>query len=407
MTSPVDRTRFSGTLRACILGSVLLLVGAFGGGCEDDDAEQPEGNTASAEQQAAKRPEKGAEGKGPQAKARGGRKGSARSRGPSMFTRSRGMMGTVFRVAVADAPARKAAGPVRRALDEIGRLEDLLSEWRDESEISRINQAAGKHPVEVSEETLAVVQAGVNVSRWSQGAFDLSWAALRGLYDFRPDRQKIPERREVRKQLRKIDWEAIEIDEQKQTVFLEKDGMAIGTGGIAKGYALDRASEILKDAGLDSFMLFGGGQVQVHGMKGDRPWRVGIQHPRKAQEYFAFFESTGGSISTSGDYEHFFFDDEGTRWHHILDPRDGLPARKSRSVTVMAPAGLYADALSTAAFVLGPKRALRMFREMPYEAELVMLGDECKLHTTPGARDKLRFRIELEDGVLPNCADKP
>ena len=323
-----------------------------------------------------------------------------------LFTRSRPLMGTVFVIKV-DAEPSVAEPAVAAAFAELERLEGVLSEWRDDSEISRINQLAGQEPVRVSEDVFAVVKAGLDVSRWSEGAFDLSWAALRGLYDFRPGHQHIPRRSEVRPRLNLIEWEDMEIDPTARSVFLRREGMSIGTGGIGKGYALDRAGAVLREAGITSYMLFGGGQVQVHGPRpgaaGPRPWRVGIQHPRRADEYFAFFEADDGSISTSGDYEHFFIDEDGKRWHHILDPRTGLPARGTVSVTLLAPSGLYADALSTASFVLGPEKALRMLGEIPIRAEAIILDEDCRLHTTPGTFERLQLRVELEDGIVPGC----
>ncbi|MAQ19444.1 MAG: hypothetical protein CMN30_32175 [Sandaracinus sp.] len=322
-----------------------------------------------------------------------------------LITRSRPLMGTVFIIKV-DATEEVAGPALDAAFDEIERLEDVLSEWRSDSEISRINQNAGVRPVAVGEDVFRVVKAGVDVSRWSQGAFDLSWAALRGLYDFRPGRQRVPDRREVRPRLRLIDYRKIQIDEDARTVFLETEGMAIGTGGIGKGYALDRAGAILREAGIESYMLFGGGQVQVHGMRGDRPWRVGIQHPRNESTYFAFLESEGGSISTSGDYERVYVDPTGKRWHHILDPRTGLPVDRTMSVTMVAAEGLYADALSTASFVLGPQRALRMLARIQDEvgAEAVIVGGDCRVHATEGTAEALQWRVELDGrNTLPDC----
>lgn len=331
---------------------------------------------------------------------------------PTLVSRERELMGTVF-VIQAEAPAALDETRVARAIDagfdEMERLERILSEWRDNTEVSRINRGAGGPPVAVSDDTLAVVRAGVQVSRWSEGAFDLSWAALHGLYDFRPGRQRVPSRDELTPRLALIDWQRIGLDESARTVRLETAGMAIGTGGIGKGYALDRAGSILRGRGIESYMLFGGGQVQIlgerHTDEGTRPWRVGIQHPRDPSSYFAFFEANSGSISTSGDYEHAHIDDAGTRWHHIIDTDTGLPARGTTSVTLLAPEGLYADALSTAVFVLGPDRGLAMLASLPFRAEAVILDDECRLFTTPGTRERLAIRVELEDGNrIPGCA---
>lgn len=324
-----------------------------------------------------------------------------------LFGRNRQIMGTVFSIQV-DAPEEVAEPAIAAAFDEIARLEEVLSEWRPSSEISRINAAAGEHPVAIGTDTLEVVRAGLETSRESGGAFDLSWAALRGLYDFGPGSHDDPDPREIRRRIRLIGYRDIVLDEAAGTVFLRRRGMQIGTGGIAKGYALDRAGSILEAAGIRSYMLFGGGQVQIHGMRGDRPWRVGIQHPREPEEYFAFLEASDVSISTSGDYEHSYFDDAGVRIHHIIDTRTGLPARGALSVTVITRDGIHADALSTAVFVLGVERGLALLAALPFHAEAVIVGPDCVLHATPGTADRLRFRMPPDaNGVLPRCVGRP
>lgn len=297
---------------------------------------------------------------------------------PQMFRRTQTMMGTLVQVTVLAPEDEEHEQAVRDAFAEMRRLEGLLSEWLPESEISRINQAAGRAPVEVSADTLAVVRAGLEVSRWSEGAFDLSWAALRGLYLFQPGEETIPTPAEIKPRLKLIDYRQIVLDEPKHSVFLRKKGMMIGTGGIAKGYALDRAGQVLKAAGIENYMLFGGGQVQVHGLKGDRPWRVGIQHPRK-NDYFGFLAVDGGSISTSGDYEHAFIRD-GRRWHHLLDVKTGLPVAHTASVTILADSGLYADALSTAVFAMGYERALKKLAEAPGHPSFVVVDESMHVH---------------------------
>jgi len=321
---------------------------------------------------------------------------------PPLLSRTRPLMSTVFRIQV-DSPPDNAENVIRQAFEEIDRLEAVLSEWRDDSDISKVNDLAGKKSVKVGDDTLRVVDAGMDVSMWSRGAFDLSWAALWGLYDFRPDAIKIPTPEEIKPRLALIDYQNIRVSKKHKTVFLKKRGMAIGTGGIAKGYALDHAGAILRGGGVDNYMIFGGGQVQVHGERDGRPWRVGIQHPRDPSTYFAALESTGASFSTSGDYEHAVFDGSGNRWHHIIDTKTGRPADRSLSVTIMTAEGIYADALSTAAFVLGPQKALKMLRRIAYPAEAVIVGADCKVYMTPKAKKQIRFNVELVGGRLPNC----
>ena len=326
----------------------------------------------------------------------------ASSSSSPLLSRTRPLMSTVFRIQVDSSP-ENAEKVIRDAFREIERLETVLSEWRDDSDIAKVNSLAGKRAVKVGEDTLRVVDAGLDVSMWSRGAFDLSWAALWGLYDFRPDSIKIPSAADIKPRLALIDYKNIRISKKYSTVFLKKRGMAIGTGGIAKGYALDHAGAILRGGGVDNYMIFGGGQVQVHGRRDGRPWRVGIQHPRDPQSYFAALESTGASFSTSGDYEHAVFDGAGRRWHHIIDPKTGRPADKSLSVTIMTAEGIYADALSTAAFVLGPAKALKMLSRMAYPAEAVIVGADCKVYLTPKAKKQIRWTLDLVDGRLPNC----
>ncbi len=377
--------------RAALCG--CLAASACRGGGEE------EGGGAEVSQAPARAP--GAGGKGLQAREAAG----VAAPRVEELTRSRPLMGTIVRFTVVDAPRARAEAAVRSALDEMERLESVLSEWLPDSEISRINAAAGKHPVRVGPDTIAVVRAALDVARWSHGAFDPTWAAMRGLYDFRPGHFRVPPHALIHRRRALVDWRQVVLDEEAGTVFLKRAGMALGTGGIAKGYALDRAAAILRAAGIRHYMLYGGGQVQVGGLKHGRPWRVGIQHPRRADAFFGFFEVTDRSISTSGDYERFYVDARGRRWHHILDPRTGEPARGAMSVTVLAPTGLYADALSTAAFVLGPERALRMFRKMPYEADFVMVDGNCRLVATDGAHDRLKMSTELLEGErLPDCS---
>ncbi|NLY94322.1 MAG: FAD:protein FMN transferase [Myxococcales bacterium] len=321
---------------------------------------------------------------------------------PKLYAEQRELMGTVFSIRV-DAKGRVARAAVAEAFAEMERLEEILSEWRPTSEISRIAQAAGQHPVEISSDTMAVLRAGLEVSRESKGAFDLTWAVLHGLYDFRPGFARLPSRAEVRARLPLIDYRDLVLDEAASTAFLKRKGMALGTGGIGKGYALDKAGAILERHGITSYILFGGGQVQVKGMRGDRPWRVGIQHPRRPNEYIAYFEATEGSVSTSGDYERYLVGPSGERIHHILDVRTGLPAHRSISATVLAPSGLYADALSTAAFVMGPERALAMFDRLPFPVKAVLIDPDCQVFTTPGTLEELHLQVELQSGVLPGC----
>jgi len=315
--------------------------------------------------------------------------------------RSRALMSTVYEFVVAEPDSPGLQRAMDDAFAEIARLEGVLSEWRADSEISAVNRAAGRAPVKVGADVLAVVKAGLAASAESEGAFDMTWASLHGVWDFRADPPRIPDRTLIAQRVRKIDYRKVTVDEAASTVGLGEVGMAIGLGGIAKGYALDRAAAILTAAGIRNFVLYGGGQVLVSGRRGGRPWRVGIQNPR-GDGYFAHYEMTSGSASTSGDYERFFVLD-GVRYHHIIDtrprsPTRGMPARGLVSVTVIADTGMRADALSTAIFVSGAEKGMELARRAGVEAVLVTDGLETL--ATDGIRPTLRAR-PLGDTPLP------
>jgi thiamine biosynthesis lipoprotein len=314
--------------------------------------------------------------------------------------RQRQMMGTIIQMTSVGEPEEKAGPILEAALDEMQRLEGLLSEWKPNSDVSKVNAAAGQEPVHVGPELIDNVRVGLQVARWSDGAFDLSWAALRGLYLFQPGQERVPTDAELKERLPLVNYRNIALDEKQQTVFLKRKGMQLGLGGIAKGYALEKAANLLKERGVVNYMIFGGGQVLVNGHKGDRAWRVGVQHPR-VNDYFGFIEADGGSIATSGDYEHAFMKD-GKRWHHIIDLHTGRPVQHTASVTVVSESAFYADAIDTALFIMGAKKAMKKLATAPGpKAEVLIVDSDMRLHMSPGMEKRLNVRTHLVDGKLP------
>lgn len=314
----------------------------------------------------------------------------------------RTLMATPWAVTIVGGDAERARAAGERALDEVARLEALLSEWQPDSEISRVNRAAGGAPVKVGPELLACVRASLEIARWSDGAFDISWASLRGLWDFSARSAHVPPSpARVRERLPLWNYRNIVIDEAAGTLLLRQPGVQIGLGGVAKGYALDRAGAVLQEAGFTNYVLFAGGQVLVHGRRGDRPWRIGIQHPRAAGQ-FAYVELTEGSVATSGDYEH-AYRHGGRTYHHILDPKTGFPSRRSAAVTLVAPTALWADAVDTALFVMGPKAALAAIDHAPGGPHAAAIIDPTlHLHVTDRLREKLTMLAPLDaHGRLP------
>jgi thiamine biosynthesis lipoprotein len=320
---------------------------------------------------------------------------------PALHKAQRKLMGTIWSVTIAGGDADAAHAAAERALSEVDRLETLLSEWLPDSDISRVNHAAGVAPVAVGPELLECVRVSLEVARWSQGAFDISWAGLRGLWDFGPDSAHVPPSpAELKAKLPLWNYRNIVLDAAHGTVFLKKRGMQIGLGGVAKGYALDAAGALLQQAGFPNFLIYAGGQVLVHGKKGDRSWRVGIQHPREPR-HFAFVEIEDGSLATSGDYEHTWVH-EGRTYHHILDPKTGYPSTRTSSVTLIASTGLWADAIDTAVFIMGPERGLKALRAAPggpFEAAVV--DPRMHLHLSDNMRARLVMTADIEpDGLI-------
>jgi thiamine biosynthesis lipoprotein len=256
------------------------------------------------------------------------------------------------------------------AYAEIRRIEDLMTDWehpgQPPSDVVKINAAAGKSAVEVSTETLEVIQASLDMSRKSDGAFDITYAAMRGLWKFDDDMEKrIPPAAEIEKRRQLINYRDVIVDAKKHTVKLRRPGMRLGLGGIAKGYAVDRCAEVLRRHGLHDFMVQAGGDLFVAGKKGPANWMVGVRDPRGGpRAIIAKMAIQDHAFSTAGDYERAYVLD-GKRYHHIIDPKTGYPATASRGVTIFAPTAFLADALDDAVFILGPERGMALVDSYP------------------------------------------
>jgi thiamine biosynthesis lipoprotein len=274
-------------------------------------------------------------------------------------------MGTHLAYAAFTTPAVNEA-KVRALFDaataEIVRLEKLMTTWDAESEVSRINAAAGKAPVVVGPETFDVIREGLHASSISDGTFDITFETLHGLWKFDQDLDPHPPTpAAVHALVRYVGFRHVKLDAAASTVFLDEPHVRIGLGGIAKGYAVDHAAKVLLDGGLMTFYAQAGGDLYTHGSKPDgSPWIAGIRDPRGPEnDYFATMAINDHAFSTAGDYERSYVVD-GKRYHHIIDPRTGYPATASRSVTIWAPTALVADEIDDAVFILGPERGLAL-----------------------------------------------
>jgi FAD:protein FMN transferase len=306
-----------------------------------------------------------------------------------LVERSRLAMGAPLHLTAwtVDQPGAEAA--FEQVFAEVNRLEKLMSTWIADSDVVRVNQMAGVRPVPVSADVRDVLSTARQISEWTGGKFDVTFGVLSGLWKFDQDQDNVvPDMREARRRLPLIDYRGIQIDDAAGTVFLMRKRMSIHLGGIGKGFAIDRAVEILRQRGVRDFMIQDGGDIYVAGLKDGHPWRLGIQDPRgSANQIFAEVDLTDGTFSTSGDYERFFVKD-GRRYHHILDPATGEPARGTRSVTIVTNRAVIADGLSTGVFILGPKAGMALIEKLP-DVEGVIMSDENEVLISSGLRNRV------------------
>lgn len=289
--------------------------------------------------------------------------------GPGVLRVERPLMGTLWTIEVVDHGRVEAAHrAIEEAFAELRRIDALMSEWKPDSPLSAINAAAGRDAVEVPAELRAIIERGIRYGELSDGAFDITWHAMKKIWHF-DDSFVPPSREQVAAARRNVDYRAIQIDGNR--VRLPRHGMSIGLGGIAKGYAVDRAARVLAGARFHDSLVDGGGDVLASGTRDGRPWRLGIQHPRRERgSLMGVLSVSNQALVTSGDYERFRIAG-GVRYHHIIDARTGWPANASQSVTVLSPTAEQGVVLAKVAFILGPEKGLAAARAQGVEALLI------------------------------------
>jgi thiamine biosynthesis lipoprotein len=255
-------------------------------------------------------------------------------------------------------------------MDEFRRIDNLMSHYKPESQLSQINAHANDQPVQVDKELFDLIKLSTHYSQITDGAFDITYASVGYLYDYR--RHIHPTEEQIRQALPAVNWRNMLFDEEHHTVRFEHPGMRIDLGGIGKGYAVDRGVEILKARGIGHALVTAGGDSRIIGDRFGRPWLVAIRHPDDPGKVVTRIPLSDSAVSTSGDYER-YFDEGGVRYHHIIDPRTGHSASRVRSATIMAPTATQTDGMSKTAFVLGAEKALEIINRMPeYDAVFVL-----------------------------------
>ncbi len=308
------------------------------------------------------------------------------------ITKTEFLMDTIVESVIYADNAKQGEEALTAAYNEIIRLESVLDRHTSGSDVTKVNEAAGMSAVQVSQNTLDVVNRSLEVGAFSEGAFDITIAPLIKLWGFGTSNTQVPSETELREALALVDYKLVQVDDSASTVFLPKAGMELDLGGIAKGFIVDRAVDVLREKGITSAYLDAGGDIRVLGSKPDgTPWRIGVRHPRDRRGIAAVVEIRDSAIVTSGDYERFFHEN-GERYHHIINPGTGMPTHGLTSVTVVAADAFTADAYSTAVFVLGLERGVALVESMP-GVEAVIITEDFQVHITSGLEGLVDVRI--------------
>jgi thiamine biosynthesis lipoprotein len=293
----------------------------------------------------------------------------------------RDIMGTRISLDLWHTDSAQAEDCSRQVFTEMYRIDALMSSYLASSEVSYINDNAAITNVEVSDELLQLIRRSLHFSQISGGAFDITYASVGYAYDYRRHQQ--PSDQAVAQNLDAIDYRHIELDDHG--IHFKNSAVRIDLGGIAKGYAVDRAIDILRECGINQAMVSAGGDSRIIGDRGGRPWMIGIQHPRKDDDIALRLPLSDIAISTSGDYQRYFIED-GKRIHHIINPATGRSAEASWSASVTGPDAMTTDALSTTIFILGAIDGLALIEKLD-GFDAIIIDSHGKIHYSSGFRE--------------------
>jgi thiamine biosynthesis lipoprotein len=294
-------------------------------------------------------------------------------------TREEAIMGTRVAVEVWHEDGAAAEAAMAAVIAEMHRVDRLMSHYKPESELSQVNAAAAAGPVTVAPELAALIARALEFSALTGGAFDITYASVGYLYDYRA--QQRPSEAEITARLPAVDWRHVEVDRGASTVRFTREGVRIDLGGIAKGYAVDRGIAILRELGIRHAAVTAGGDSRLLGDRRGRPWVVGIRHPDDRERVISRIPLVDAAMSTSGDYER-YFDEDGRRYHHIINPRTGHSAGGLRSVTIIGPDATLTDGLSTSVFVMGAERGLALVERLGNVDAVLVTADGRVLYSS-------------------------
>ncbi len=297
------------------------------------------------------------------------------------YKRALSKMGSDFEITVVAENRAQADAWIDMAVAEIGRIESVISSWDPASETSEINRMAGVQPVAVSPELYGLIERALGISRLTDGAFDISYASMDRIWKFDGSLTAMPEAEAITASVARVGYQKIKLDPATASVFLAGEGMRIGFGAIGKGYAADRARDLLVAQGVPAGIINASGDMNTWGRKPDgSSWQVAITNPMDKTKSFGLLPLEDRAVVTSGNYER-YVRFNGVRYAHIIDPRTGYPATGILSVTVFAPRAELADALATAVFVMGVETGLDRIEQIP-GVDCIIVDEAGVLHSS-------------------------
>ncbi|MBI2556031.1 MAG: FAD:protein FMN transferase [Planctomycetes bacterium] len=315
-----------------------------------------------------------------------------------LIKQTRMIMGTFAEVSIYSNDEKTAGKAIEEALNEMERMDRIMSNYKNDSELSKVNKKAAKSPVPCNEELLDVIEQAQYYSELSGGAFDITVSPIVALWGFFSEKGHMPPDKEIEKLLPAVSYKNIVINrgnnpKKPGTVFLKNMKTQIDLGAIGKGYAVDKALEIIKKCGIDNGCINLGGNIYVLGTPpGKNAWKIGVQHPRDGNEILGYLELKNEATATSGDYER-FFEFNGKRYSHIISPQTGRPVSGVLATTIVAPTGTKVDALSTIVFVLGREKGMELIKKIPNADALIAYEEKdgkIAIDMTLGFKDKFK-----------------
>ncbi|MGV3586358.1 MAG: FAD:protein FMN transferase [Adhaeribacter sp.] len=292
------------------------------------------------------------------------------------------LMGSRFDITIVAADSLTAEKNIDAVIAEVTRIENLISDWRDYTQIGQVNKNAGIAPVKVDPEVFALTERALYFSKITKGAFDISFAAMDRIWKFDGSMTEMPNREAIKKSIRNVGYKNIVLDKKHSTIFLKKKGMKIGFGALGEGYAADRCREMMLARGIKAGIVNGSGDMSTWGKQPDgSDWAIGITNPMQRDTIFAVIPLRQGAVVTSGSYEK-FVEFNGKRYAHIINPATGYPATGLTSVTVFGPSAETANGFSTSIMVLGKKKGLKLLKKYP-EYSALLITDDGQVLSSP------------------------